>query len=79
MMLTCPECGNNDPQEIYVSLSLEGRFVNDLMANKPTPEDVKAYVLETVWGEHSEVECHACMYHGDWIADDDFPGPARKE
>ena len=78
-MLTCPSCGNSDPKCIYLSLSLDGDFVNDLMRNAPTAEAVKAYVLEAAWGEHSEVECHACWYHGPWVAAEYCSDPARTE
>ena len=70
-MLRCPACGNSDPEKLYLGISLDGPFVNDLLRDRPSAQAVKEYVREALYGEHLQIDCHACWYFGPWHPSED--------
>ncbi len=63
-MLRCPACGDTNPEDLSLGITLGGYFASDLLAGRAALPAIKEYVLDTLGQEQSSLECQACGYRG---------------
>ena len=63
-MLQCPTCGDTNPENLSLYVTLGGCFLNDLLADQVSLLTIKEYLLDTLYQERSLLDCNACGYRG---------------
>ena len=66
IMLICPSCGTDDPEDLSVDATLGGYFANDFLADKVELTEVHHYLSEAMDPAQSRLGCSACGYEGHW-------------
>jgi len=65
-MLRCPACGDANPENLSLDVSLGGYFLYDLLADQVSLPTIKEYLLDTLYQERSLLDCTVCGYRGPW-------------